>query len=160
MRPNMKQFIENIYETRSVVGQAGQIHKLHSEIDRKEGAFLFSIIQDDPTIYNTLEVGCAYGLSSLHICAATKDRAGASHTVIDPFQNTQWDGAGIRNLKTAGIDFFNLIEIIPRWNHAPRSDSYPVGQGSCWTFWGTEGYDIASHPESAYECHQFRRFRI
>lgn len=107
----MKQFIENIYETRSVVGQAGQIHKLHSEIDRKEGAFLFSIIQDDPTIYNTLEVGCAYGLSSLHICAATKDRAGASHTVIDPFQNTQWDGAGIRNLKTAGIDFFNLIEI-------------------------------------------------
>ena len=58
----MKQFIENIYATRSVVGQAGQIHKLHSEIDRKEGAFLFSIIQDDPTIYNTLEVGCAYGL--------------------------------------------------------------------------------------------------
>lgn len=106
----MNEYIQNIYETMSVIGRNGQIHKLHSHIDRKEGEFLFSIISEDSSIRNTLEVGCAYGLSSLHICSALQDRSGVSHTIIDPFQNTQWDGVGIRNLETAGIDFFTLIE--------------------------------------------------
>ncbi|MFC1736406.1 class I SAM-dependent methyltransferase [Candidatus Hydrogenedentota bacterium] len=106
----MNQFIENIYETGSVVGRSGQIHELHSAIDRREGAFIHSIINNDSTIRHTLEVGCAYGLSSLHICSALRDRDGASHTIIDPFQNLSWDGIGIRNLETLGIDFFNLME--------------------------------------------------
>jgi predicted O-methyltransferase YrrM len=107
----MKQIIEKIYETRSVVGRSGQVHPLQSEIDREEGEFLFSLIRDDPGIRRTLEVGCAYGLSSLYICAATRDRAGASHTIIDPYQNTEWDGGGVANLERAGIDFFKLLEI-------------------------------------------------
>ncbi len=107
----MEALINKLYETGLVEGQSGQFHKLHSAIDREEGAFVQSIIRDDPTIRNTLEVGCAYGLSSLHICSAIHGRPGASHTIIDPFQNTDWDGAGIRNLKTAGIEFFDLIEV-------------------------------------------------
>jgi predicted O-methyltransferase YrrM len=106
----MKQIINEIYERGSVLGWSGQVHKLHSAISPEEGEFLFSIIQDDPTIKRTLEVGCAYGLSSLHICAAIRDRKGASHTIIDPFQKSQWDAAGIKNLEKAGVDFFNLIE--------------------------------------------------
>jgi len=106
----MNEFIRNIYDTASVVGRSGQVHKLHSNIDREEGQFLFSIIKNDSTIRKTLEVGCAYGLSSLHICSALRDRLGASHTIVDPFQNTQWDGVGIRNLEAAGIDFCTLIE--------------------------------------------------
>jgi predicted O-methyltransferase YrrM len=106
----MRQIIEKIYEKGSVIGQSGQVHKLHSAISREEGAFIYSIIQDDPAIRRTLEVGCAFGLSSLHICAAIRDREGASHTIIDPFQNTQWDAVGIKNLETAGIDFFKLLE--------------------------------------------------
>jgi predicted O-methyltransferase YrrM len=107
----MNQTIEKIYQTGSVVGRSGQVHKLHSAIDRKVGEFLFSLIRDDPTIRRTLEVGCAYGLSSLYICTATRDRAGASHTIIDPFQNTHWDGVGVASLKAAEIDFFKLLEI-------------------------------------------------
>ncbi len=107
----MKEIIQNIYETASVLGRSGQVHKLHSTIDSEEGEFLFSIINEDPEILTTLEVGCAYGLSSLYICSATRDRPGASHTIIDPFQNTDWDGVGVRNLEEAGIDFFKLMEI-------------------------------------------------
>lgn len=108
---NINQTIEKIYETGLVVGQGGQVHKLHSAIDRNEGDFLFSLIRNDHSIRRTLEVGCAYGLSSLHICAATRDRTGASHTIIDPFQNKDWDGVGVASLEAAGIDFFKLIEI-------------------------------------------------
>lgn len=107
----MKQVIEKIYQDGVVVGRSGKVRKLHSAIDREEGEFLFSIIQNDPTIQKTLEVGCAYGLSSLYICAAIQDRSGASHTIIDPFQNSHWDGVGVIKLQELGIDFFNLIEI-------------------------------------------------
>ena len=107
----MQQIIKRIYDTGTVVGRSGKVHQLQAQIDPEEGNFIFSLIRDDPKIVKTLEVGCANGLSSLHICLATRDRAGASHTIVDPFQNSQWDGAGIRNLEEAGIDFFNLVEV-------------------------------------------------
>lgn len=108
---NASKVIQKIYETSSVVGRNGEVHELHSAIDQEEGQFLFNIIRNDPSISKTLEVGCAYGLSSLHICSASQDREGASHTIIDPFQHTDWKGVGVKNLKEAGIDFFNLIEL-------------------------------------------------
>jgi predicted O-methyltransferase YrrM len=102
--------IEKIYEAGFVTGRSGKTHKLHSAIDREEAEVLHALVRDDPTIVKTLEIGCAYGLSSLCICSAMRERTGASHTIIDPFQNTDWDGAGIMNLEAEGLRFFDLIE--------------------------------------------------
>jgi predicted O-methyltransferase YrrM len=107
----MNDIIQHIYETGTVVGQSGQVHELHSAIDRREGQFLFDLIHDDPQVRQTLEVGCAYGLSSLYICWALQGRSGGFHTIIDPFQNTDWDGVGIRNLEQAGFSAFELVEV-------------------------------------------------
>jgi predicted O-methyltransferase YrrM len=107
----MNETIQKIYATGLVTGRSGKVHKLHSAIDREEGEFIFKIIRNDPNVSRTLEVGCAYGLSSLYICSAIKERSAASHTIIDPFQNTEWDGVGIMNLEQAGLHFFNLIEV-------------------------------------------------
>jgi len=106
----MKETIQRIYKFETVIGQSGKTHKLHSAIDYNEGEFILNIIKDNPDIVKTLEVGCAYGLSSLFICLGIRRREGASHTIIDPFQKTSWDGVGIRYLQEAGIDFFRLIE--------------------------------------------------
>ena len=57
----------------------------------------------------TLEVGCAYGMSSLYICEALRDRTGASHTIVDPMQMEVWKGIGVAQLERAGIDFFELV---------------------------------------------------
>jgi predicted O-methyltransferase YrrM len=102
--------IKKIFDTGKVKGLSGKIYELHSAIDQEEGEFLYSIIVNDKSILQTLEVGCAFGLSSLFICSALLGRNGASHTIIDPFQNTQWDGTGIRNLEEAGYTFFTFIE--------------------------------------------------
>jgi len=115
----MNTIIQRIYETRKVVGCSGEERELQFEISPEEGEFLSSIIRDDPGILRTLEVGCAYGLSSLYICLSLKGRMGASHTIIDPNQSKHYDGVGIRHLEEAGIDFFNLIEdksevVLPR----------------------------------------------
>lgn len=106
----MDGIIEQIYATGSVTGRSGRVHELHSAIDREKGEFLRSIVANDSQIVKTLEVGCAYGLSSLFICAELAERNGSSHTIIDPFQNTDWDGVGLLNLDNAGVDFYTFLE--------------------------------------------------
>src|SRR5262249_53891072 len=54
--------------------------------------------------------GCAYGLSSISICAALHDRDGSHHTILDPFQRTWWKSIGVTNLSRAGLSRFTLIE--------------------------------------------------
>jgi len=79
-------------------------------IDDAEGRFLSEFIASRPGITRTLEVGCAYGLSSLHITGAIAGRPLAHHIIIDPFENTDWSGIGLTNLDRAGVDFYELRE--------------------------------------------------
>jgi predicted O-methyltransferase YrrM len=102
--------IEGIQTSQRVTGRSGMLHRLHSAIDPEEGLFLETIVKSDPAVKRTLEVGCAYGISSLHICKGLWGRKGAMHTILDPFQDSQWDGAGIRNLEEAGVDYFEWLD--------------------------------------------------
>ena len=87
----MNPIIDEIYSSKTAVGLSGKVHELFSEIDREEGEFLYDIISNDSGVRNTLEVGCAFGLSSLYICSALNKRTGALHTIIDPFQKDYFD---------------------------------------------------------------------
>jgi predicted O-methyltransferase YrrM len=79
-------------------------------VDPAEGAWLQQIVEDIRPI-QSLEIGCAYGVSSLYICDALNSAhvlaeppGGAPrHIVVDPFQSTQWRGIGIRNIRDAGF---------------------------------------------------------
>lgn len=106
----MNPVIEAILSTRKTVSSNGEELRLSSEISRKDGEFLHGIISRDCSIRTTLEIGCAYGISSLHICEALKGREGSSHTIIDPFQSTDWKRAGVHALERAGFSNFRLIE--------------------------------------------------
>jgi predicted O-methyltransferase YrrM len=84
-------------------------------VDPGEGALLQRIV-DHIRPARSLEIGCAYGVSSLYICEALS-RLGASaeasagqarHIVVDPFQSTQWRGIGIKNIRDAG--FASLVD--------------------------------------------------
>jgi predicted O-methyltransferase YrrM len=101
--------IDEIYETGIVRDSSGNEYKLSAEIDSAEGDFLYQLISSDDSITKTLEVGCAFGLSSLHICEALRNRSGASHVIIDPKQIDVWHGVGITHLERAGIGFFDFI---------------------------------------------------
>ena len=106
----MIEAIEQIYRNNRVAGVSGTLHKLQSAIDKQEGEFIFELIRNDKEILKTLEVGCAHGLSSMHICSALHGRQAADHTIIDPYQMSSWDGVGVTNLKSINVDFFTLIE--------------------------------------------------
>ncbi|HUK34025.1 MAG TPA: class I SAM-dependent methyltransferase [Vicinamibacterales bacterium] len=79
---------------------------LRVAVDREEGELLQQAVADiQPRV--SVEIGCAYGVSTLYICEALATLPHASrHIVIDPFQSTQWRGIGRRHLTDAGLDSF------------------------------------------------------
>lgn len=101
-------FINNLLDKKTVQDEDLNEFPLHSEVSKKEGEFLQKIISDNK-FKNTLEVGCAYGISSVYICAATSQYDGYSHTIIDPFQE-HWKHIGVLNLKRNNWNNFELIE--------------------------------------------------
>ena len=83
---------------------------IESGIDVEEGRFLYDIIANDTSVKQTLEVGCALGLSALHICEALKGREGCLHQMVDPYQKTEWMNIGLKNLQESGVEYYHLIE--------------------------------------------------
>lgn len=103
--------IDEIRRERTVTGADGKTYPIHKHgIDVAEGIFLTEFIAGRPNVIRTLEVGCAYGLSSLHIASALAGRPGAHHVIVDPDESTAWSGVGVTNLDRAGIDFYELRE--------------------------------------------------
>lgn len=103
--------IDDIRQKRSVTSVDGTTYPIEKHgIDAAEGRFLSEFIASRPNITRTLEVGCAYGFSSLHIASALTGRPAAHHIIVDPFQSTDWHGIGVTNLDRAGIDFYELRE--------------------------------------------------
>jgi predicted O-methyltransferase YrrM len=102
--------LEEILTTRKVTDASGRQHALHAEVSREEGELLASLILKY-SFTRTLEVGCAYGISSLYISdALARLERPVKHTIIDPFQNTACHGAGVASLERAGFRFFELVE--------------------------------------------------
>jgi predicted O-methyltransferase YrrM len=103
-----KELAQEILKTGKII-KNNKAFELNSNIDQKEGNFLSKIIEENKYT-KTIEIGCAYGISSLFICDALQNSNIPSHTIIDPFQSTDWKNIGVENLRKCNIDFYNLIE--------------------------------------------------
>lgn len=101
--------LQEIRDTAEVQDESGKRYKLHSEISPEEGELIHSLITQHQ-FANTLEIGCAFGISSLYICDALSRQTSPHHTILDPMQSVGWHGIGMNNLKRAGFHFFELIE--------------------------------------------------
>lgn len=102
-------YIFDIIKGNKVTAPNGKKYQLHSNIDAIEGTFINNLIVNYK-VKNTLEIGCAYGLSSLYICKSRINDSNSKHYIIDPNQSTDWHNIGIYNLTKCGVNFFELIE--------------------------------------------------
>lgn len=96
-----------------------------SHISESTGELVQRAVRDvQPQL--SLEVGLAYGISTLFICEAIAalPRPGR-HIVLDPFQDGKWRGIGLRNLREAGYE--PLLEF-----HEERSEL------SCRRWWSRD----------------------
>src|SRR5260221_7398242 len=107
----MHPVLAEILRSREVRTIDGQIRQLHSNIDEVEGQFIQDVIRElRPRC--SIEIGCAYGVSSLFICKALAEVGAERHIIIDPYQlgsghkgpDSGYEGIGLLNLKRAGFE--------------------------------------------------------
>lgn len=102
-------FVAEIIRSGVVSDKSGKIFKLTGGISREEGEFISKLVREN-AVSRSIEIGCAYGISSLYICNALSERPNASHVIIDPYELTDWSGVGLCNLEKAGFTSYEFIE--------------------------------------------------
>lgn len=106
----IKEKIDEIYNSGKVFDFKNKEYEIgKTRISKEEGDFIRNIIENN-NITKTIEIGCAYGMSSLFICLGLSKKKSKYHTIIDPFQSAHWKNIGVDNLKKAGVDYFEIIE--------------------------------------------------
>lgn len=101
--------LQNLLSTRTMkVGS--ELVSLHSEMSIEGGELIRRVFTElKPRC--SVEVGLAYGVSTLYACSAMGVcRDGWKHIAIDPCQARDWNGLGIENVRLAGFDA-NLVLI-------------------------------------------------
>jgi predicted O-methyltransferase YrrM len=106
----MNPVLERILSTGTIRAEGGEELELRASIQPEEGEFLQRQIREiRPKV--SLEVGMAYGVSSLYICEAMKEVGGQKHITIDPLQSSPppgWHGIGMKHIREAG--FGEMVE--------------------------------------------------
>jgi predicted O-methyltransferase YrrM len=100
----IREHIDRTYQTRTLLGEDGLEHKLRpGAVSFERGEFIGEMISRAGAV-RTLEIGCGSGLSALWILQATlRNGAGPrSHVILDPEQDSFFQGVGTRSIKDAG----------------------------------------------------------
>ncbi|MBI4002261.1 MAG: class I SAM-dependent methyltransferase [Nitrospira defluvii] len=99
----MNPVLERILRTK-LVNNGRRDLPLHSNVVPGEGPLLQQIVHELlPKV--TLEIGMAYGVSTLYICEALQQLPHqATHIVMDPAQSSHWEGIGLRHVREAGYE--------------------------------------------------------
>jgi predicted O-methyltransferase YrrM len=103
---------DEVYSTRRVPTADGRSVPMDVYIPREQGDYLYSLVRYLRPA-RTLEIGMANGLSSLFIAQALRDNGSGKHTALDPFQYSDWAGAGVALIQKAGLT--DLIELVGRF---------------------------------------------
>lgn len=109
----MNQVLQEILKTSTVVGPKGEKHPLHSHTSEKQCMFLNSIVRQIKARVG-VEIGLAYGVSTLAICEGLSHEEKSKHYVIDPMQ-ADWHDIGLLNLEKAG--FLKHVEFYRDYSH-------------------------------------------
>jgi hypothetical protein len=93
--PRVREALCSLYRAEPQRGFDGQLHPLdpNVKISLQQGLWLY-----DQTLslkaQDTLEVGLAYGFSTLYFLAARWKLGSGRHIAIDPYQDSEWHGIG------------------------------------------------------------------
>ena len=93
--------LEKIYTTNHVEDEQGNsINVFPTATPKIVAQFLSELIQKYDC-QKTLEIGMAYGLSTVAICQAHADKGSGSHIAIDPYQSKNYKSIGLLNVERA-----------------------------------------------------------
>jgi len=136
----LRNFIEEIYARGTVRGEDGTEHRIFPDsVTPDRGAFVRDACRTEKA-RSVLEIGMAWGLSTLHILESLlSNGAGAhAHVVLDPIQTSHFHGAGSRILREAGVEQFVEFHqdyselLLPRFLSEGRLFDFVFIDGSHW----------------------------
>lgn len=137
----MNTVLESIVKTRCTVLQTGEEIEATSYIDEACGALLQRIIKTiRPRV--GVEVGLAFGISTLYILEAMRDGSGEKLIGMDPVQSDHyWRGGGLQNIRRAGFKHLYEFHEDTSQQVLPRL----VGQGQRIEFAFIDGWHTFDH---------------
>lgn len=110
--------LENMLESQRAVGRTGKVFQgLGAASSRNNLATMRSLMLEYKPV-NTLEIGMAFGASTLALAACHKElgrSANKQHVAIDPFQTTVWDDTGRIALENA--DLLPYVDIVEDYSY-------------------------------------------
>lgn len=95
--------LEKIYTTNHVEDDGGNSINVFPTATPKIVAEFLSEYIHQYNCQKTLEIGMAYGLSTVAICQAHADKGSGTHIAIDPYQSKAWKSIGLLNVERAGL---------------------------------------------------------
>ncbi|MDX1531538.1 MAG: class I SAM-dependent methyltransferase [Rhodothermales bacterium] len=107
----MNAVIERIYRTGLVEDAQGRTYPHDtSAVFYATGKLLYDHVRSARPA-RTLEIGLAYGVSTLFICQALRDNGAGAHTAIDPLEASEYHSIGLTNVERAGLsDLFRFYK--------------------------------------------------
>lgn len=127
--------LQTIFETRQVIAPDGTARPLHSHIDRPSALILQHLVREARAT-RVIEVGFAYGISSLTIAAVIAQTPGVTYDIIDSSQSRKWEAIGVENMRRAGYaDLYTLHEakserVLPRLLEAGQRCNFAFIDGN------------------------------
>jgi predicted O-methyltransferase YrrM len=116
----MHPLIESIYATKHVEDADGNRHEAFpASIPYEDGMALYNVVRHTGA-KRTLEVGMAFGVSSLFILQALDENHGTQHTSIDPWQEKWWYRTGLANVRRAGFGRLHRFFLAPSYAAMPK----------------------------------------
>jgi predicted O-methyltransferase YrrM len=110
--PHFRSALLSMYRGEPQLGTDGQPHPIDniSKISSAQGMWIYDLcLSVKPK--STLEIGMAYGYSTLYFLAAIARNLTGQHTAVDPFQQSYWHGIGLAHANAAGLESrFRFIE--------------------------------------------------
>jgi predicted O-methyltransferase YrrM len=111
LRPAFRLRLKSMYSGELQPGNDGpvEIDKL-TRISEPQGMWIYETCRQlKPK--RSLEIGLAYGFSTIFILAAIDETGTGHHTALDPFQKNDWHGVGALQAKHLGMEsFFQMLE--------------------------------------------------
>jgi len=108
------QVLRDIFDTRSTSSLTGESVLIHSNIPAAYAETLYQMVcRVQPAV--VIEVGMAFGVSSLAILTALQSCGNGKLISIDPVQSSDWKGCGRAAIARAG--FSNLHELIEDYDY-------------------------------------------
>lgn len=111
----MNAIAEEILSTKQVQDAEGRKHPLHSDTSQEQCEFIQRMIREVNGARG-VEVGLAYGISTLFIGEAISSEPNRRLVSIDPFQREHWNNIGRHNVERAGYDTF--VEFHEDFSHS------------------------------------------